>query len=82
MWLRTLPGAQKNSALLAQARALGGEELAAALAALDAALYGRGADLWDPAALDAAARMTRRRHGAGSGTADEDSALPPLYPTG
>ncbi|MHA7816823.1 MAG: BatD family protein [Pseudohaliea sp.] len=79
-WLRTLPGARPQATLAAQARAVGGEQLAAAVAALDAALYGPTGGSWDPAALDAAARAARRRHAGENTRVDGDSALPPLYP--
>ena len=80
LWLRTLPGARPQDALAAQARAVGGEELAAGVAGLDAALYGPGTGPWDPAAVDAAARSARRRHAGENAEADGDSPLPPLYP--
>lgn len=80
LWLHTLPGARPQDALAAQARAVGGEELAAAVAALDAALYGPGTGDWDPVAVDAAARAARRRHAGENAESDGDSPLPPLYP--
>ena len=79
-WLRTLPQVRPQDSLAAQARAIGGEELAAAIAALDAALYGPAAGSWDPAALDAAVRSARRHHAGANAKADGDDALPPLYP--
>ena len=79
-WLRTLPQVRPQDSLAAQARAIGGEELAAAIAALDAALYGPTAGSWDPAALDAAVRSARRHHAGANAKADGDDALPPLYP--